>query len=233
MTFVRHIGKFHENFRAHWVKVQIIELGRTIGTGTAIDIGAGLSPYKATLENANFHYFSQDSNSYKPFEKNFSGLQNSKWDYPTHTFVCDILDTPTELQYDLVLCTEVLEHVPDPVAAFKHLSALMKPGGYLLITVPFNSMMHQAPNWFSAGLSPWWFTYWGHKMHLQIVKLEISGDYIDVMTQEFRRLFDIRISTQILKVFVNWLQRFRASVPSDILSSGACGTLVLMQSKIE
>ena len=231
--FVRHVGKLHEIFRSHWVKVQIFELGRMIGKGTVIDIGAGLSPYKATLETANFRYYSQDSTSYKPQEDESLGLQNPKWDYPAHTFVCDILDTPTDVKYDVVLCTEVLEHVPDPVASIKHLSTLIKPNGYLLVTVPFNSMMHQAPYWFSAGLSPWWFTHWARDMHLEIVKIEISGDNIDVMCQEFRRLFDTRISTKILKIFVKWLQGFRRWVPEDILSSGANGTLVLLQRRIE
>lgn len=39
-------------------------------------------------------------------------------------------------QFDLVHCTEVLEHVTDTVAFAKHLARLTKPGGYLFLTTP-------------------------------------------------------------------------------------------------
>lgn len=51
-------------------------------------------------------------------------------------------------QFDIVLCTEVLEHLEDPVKALKEIERVSKK--YVLITVP---------------LEPWWtlfnFTQWG------------------------------------------------------------------------
>ncbi len=38
--------------------------------------------------------------------------------------------------YDLVYCTEVIEHVTDPVAFAKHLARLTAPGGHLFLTTP-------------------------------------------------------------------------------------------------
>lgn len=38
--------------------------------------------------------------------------------------------------FDLVLCTEVLEHVPDPVAALRGLRRLLAPGGTLVLSTP-------------------------------------------------------------------------------------------------
>ncbi len=38
--------------------------------------------------------------------------------------------------FDTVICSEVLEHIPDDVAAFKELYRVLKPGGHLIITVP-------------------------------------------------------------------------------------------------
>jgi len=201
------------------VRVNIIELSQSTGGGSVIDIGAGLSPHKNILEKNGFSYHSQDFNLYEPLVEP-TGLQNEKWEYPEHDFVCDILEMPTDAKFDLVVCTEVLEHVPDPVASFELLSRLVKPNGYILITVPFNSMMHQAPHWYAAGLSPFWFQYWSKKLDLKIVKLEISGDYVDVMTQEFKRLFDARIPWRILKPLVNLLQKYRKRLPDSILTSG-------------
>jgi SAM-dependent methyltransferase len=38
--------------------------------------------------------------------------------------------------FDLVLCTEVLEHIDDDAAAIDELRRVLAPGGWLLITVP-------------------------------------------------------------------------------------------------
>ena len=39
-------------------------------------------------------------------------------------------------RFDLVLATDVIEHVDDDVAALRELRRVLRPGGYLLITVP-------------------------------------------------------------------------------------------------
>ncbi|MDM7973896.1 MAG: bifunctional 2-polyprenyl-6-hydroxyphenol methylase/3-demethylubiquinol 3-O-methyltransferase UbiG [candidate division Zixibacteria bacterium] len=36
--------------------------------------------------------------------------------------------------YDLVSCTEVLEHVPDPAAVVRHIGALARPGGWVFLS---------------------------------------------------------------------------------------------------
>lgn len=39
-------------------------------------------------------------------------------------------------RYDLILFLDVLEHLPDPVAALQHARRLLAPGGTVLVTVP-------------------------------------------------------------------------------------------------
>lgn len=41
-----------------------------------------------------------------------------------------------ESQYDIVVCSEVLEHLEDQQAAFGHLAGLVKPGGWLILSCP-------------------------------------------------------------------------------------------------
>lgn len=38
--------------------------------------------------------------------------------------------------FDIVICTEVLEHIPDDKKAAKEILRVLKPGGFLLLTVP-------------------------------------------------------------------------------------------------
>lgn len=39
-------------------------------------------------------------------------------------------------QFDLIVIRDVIEHIPNKDAAFRHLSALLKPGGFLYMTFP-------------------------------------------------------------------------------------------------
>jgi SAM-dependent methyltransferase len=47
---------------------------------------------------------------------------------------------------DAVLCMEVLEHVHDHVAALEEFARVLKPGGTLLLSMPFMYPVHDAPH---------------------------------------------------------------------------------------
>ena len=44
--------------------------------------------------------------------------------------------------FDLIVCTEVLEHTLNPFNAVKEIKRILKPGGFIFITVPFNFRIH-------------------------------------------------------------------------------------------
>lgn len=232
MSFLRFKDVSHEAFRSHWIRTKIIHLANPMISPTVIDIGAGLSPHKELLRDQGFSYHSQDFNQYIPSDQKVMGLQNENWEYPIHDFICDLLNTPTNVKYDLVLCTEVLEHVPDPVAALKLLRELVKPGGHVLVTVPFNSIMHQAPYWYSAGLSPYWFQHWASEFNFEIKELVVSGDYFDAMLHEIKRVVEINLKPSRLRGILKFARPLRKRIPEEILNSGGCGTLVLLQAPL-
>ena len=56
--------------------------------------------------------------------------------------------------FDIILMTEVLEHLHDPGTALKELARILSPDGRLLITFPFMWMLHELPtDYFSFPLS--------------------------------------------------------------------------------
>jgi SAM-dependent methyltransferase len=56
--------------------------------------------------------------------------------------------------FDLVVATEVLEHVPDPKAAASEITRVLRSGGRAIITVPFLYPLHEIPNDYHR-FTPW------------------------------------------------------------------------------
>lgn len=46
-------------------------------------------------------------------------------------------------RYDVIMCTEVLEHVQHPFMAVVNLWRMLRPGGSVYITTPFNFFIHE------------------------------------------------------------------------------------------
>ena len=51
-----------------------------------------------------------------------------------------------EEKFDLILCTNVLEHIFDSKTAIKNLNYLLKEKGHLVVSVPFIYPLHDEPN---------------------------------------------------------------------------------------
>ena len=153
-----------------------------------LDVGAGTGRMKNLCTGLGFRYMAQDFAGYLPSDSP-PGLQNNEWEYTQLDFQCDVLELPEDIDAQVVLCIEVLEHVPDPFKVFQKLFSVAKPGGLIVVTVPFLSLMHQAPSFFSSGLSPYWFITNGEKIGYQEIEVEVHGDYFDLMRQETERVF--------------------------------------------
>lgn len=57
-------------------------------------------------------------------------------------------------QYDLVVCSQVLEHLWNLDSAFHSISKLCNPGGHIWINCPTSNMAHGSPEYYSAGYAP-------------------------------------------------------------------------------
>lgn len=86
--------------------------------------------------------------------------------------------------FNLVICTEVLEHVANPFAAAIEINRILKPGGKAYITTPFNFRIH--------GPLPdnWRFTIHGLRQlfsHMEILSIEeVMTEGRDLMPIHYR-----------------------------------------------
>lgn len=96
-----------------------------------LDAGAGDERYKPIF--AHTRYESAD----------FAAAESMT--YGNLTYVCDLTRVPVEdARFDAIICTQVLEHVPDPIAVLNELNRILKMDGLLFLTTPlfFEEHMH-------------------------------------------------------------------------------------------
>ncbi len=181
LKFFDLIGKDADDVRVNWVVGQI----NNIPSGQRIlDAGAGELRFKQYC--GHLEYVAQDFGEYDG-NGDGAGLQTGAWDNTRLDIVSDIVKIPVEdNSFDVVLCTEVLEHIPDAVSAIREFSRILKPGGILLITAPFNSLTHFAPYHF-CGYNSYWYKHHLPLMGLEIGALEPNGSWFEFVAQELRR----------------------------------------------
>lgn len=99
--------------------------------GRVIDVGAGTWEFPRHLFQDVCEYTTTDH-----------------FEHPNVDVVCDIYELSDVLSldtYDFAICTEVIEHTARPWLVVGQLHALLKPGGHLLLSTPFNFHLHGDP----------------------------------------------------------------------------------------
>ncbi len=135
----RKVAKQYAGTRAYWMRspagISLLKtteyaLEKYTSGGDFLDAGAGKLAYRSLLKEYADTYTSCD------FQKV----------HPELDVVTDIEKMSFKSKkFDLVFCSQVLEHVPHPWLALGEMYRVLKPSGTAIITVPMLGYIHNAP----------------------------------------------------------------------------------------
>lgn len=183
-------------FRNSWVKEKLIHIDSGL---TILDAGCGPQQYRKYCEH--LIYKSQDFGEYDGLGNN-DGLQNKEWNYGKLDYVGDIWDIKEKDEtFDVVLCTEVFEHIPFPNETMKEFSRLLKNGGKLILSAPFCSIPHQSPYYFYNGFSKYWYEKMAELNGFEIIEITQNGNPTEYVIQELIRLGENKFKMAFIAVF--------------------------------
>jgi SAM-dependent methyltransferase len=123
-----------------WLAEEARRAHADLGRYRVLDVGCGQKPYLPLFEPFADEYVGVD-----PVENPVADLRGSVEDLPVE-----------DDRYDVVVCSQVLEHCDDPAQAVRELRRVTAPGGRVLATTHGVHVYHPSPTdfwrWTHAGL---------------------------------------------------------------------------------
>lgn len=173
----------HKNF---------IKFGEKYIKGLILDVGSGYSPFKKYIKNGNV--ISVDSNS-----------------DVNPDIVGSIYSLPfKDNTFDGIICTDVLEHLEDPVIGVKEMKRVLKVNGYIYITVPMLWCLHYEPKDFFR-FTKYGITYILEKEGFKIEKVIPVGKIFSYLAARICEKFYNMINKIIF--FLPKQNRFIVTIP--------------------
>lgn len=169
--------------------------------GVLVDIGCGTKPY-APL--------------FAPHVVSHIGVDLA--DSPHGCEQVDVVGTAyettlTDCSADVILCSEVLEHLEEPGAAFTEFHRVLKPGGVLLLTTPFIWPIHEQPRDFYR-YTEYGLRYLSERAKLDVLDVRPLGGFVRTSAQmlatqlhRYRRFIILRPFLSVLVFTTLWLAK--------------------------
>ena len=159
---VHHLGRFIRGQIAARLRPEM----------TVLDVGCGEQPLRALVEVGGGRYVSADV------------VQNARG---TVDHLCPITALPIAAgAVDLILCTEVMEHVPETQPALCELARVLRPGGWIILTTSLLYPLHEEPHDF-VRLTPFQIERCAAEAGLEVVEMERAGNEFEVLASFYGR----------------------------------------------
>lgn len=181
MTTSPHLSDlvgFNRLHRDAWVA----QMAQKLPAGTRLlDVGAGPCRYRPLF--AHCRYEAQDFAQYTAADDAYRN-----WKYGELDYICDAASIPVpDGSFGAVLCTEVIEHVPEPMHVIQEISRILAPGGSAFITAPLCSGLHQQPYHFYGGFTPHFYNLYLPQYGLEVIAIQPNGGFFRFLLQEIHR----------------------------------------------
>lgn len=208
------------NFSAYMRNAWIAGKADSLKAGSIVlDVGAGEGQYRKFFSHC--EYKTQDFCQYKGTT---TGSQIENWTYNHIDYVSDIKEIPvSDASFDAIICTEVLEHVPEPIDALRELSRILVPGGKLFLTAPLGSGLHQQPFHYYGGYSPHFYEKFLKEFGFEILEIKPVGGLLKHVGQELHRAGRVleerapdRLSAFKKFLLMTWLPLYLGNLDEEV-----------------
>ena len=210
--------------RTNFIRKELLSLSPGL---KILDAGAGSQMYKKFCSH--LIYKSQDFGQYINDEKqNINAKEKNQifksYEYGDIDYLGNIWDIQEDNNFfDVILCTEVFEHIPYPIETVKEFSRLLKKNGKLILTAPSNCLRHFDPYYYYSGFSDRWYEKILTENNFKILSLKPVGDYYRWLGVEMARTamshsFFAKII--LLPSFLYFFLKKRTKLSTDTLCMG-------------
>ena len=177
--------------------------------GAVLDVGCGQKPYRAYIPAVNYIGLEIDTPRSRATGQADAYFDGRLFPFPSGSF-------------DAVLCSQVFEHVFSPAEFLLEINRVLRPGGCLVLTVPFVWDEHEQPHDFAR------YSSFGLRAVLEKAGFEV--EMLKKSTADVRVLFQL-INAYIFKITwtrsrtVNLLSMLMLMAPFNFLGI-LCGHLL-------
>jgi len=156
-------------------KFMLRELRSSVRPGVKVaDVGCGEQPLRRTIEDLGGLY---------------TGIDVTQNAQRSVDIVADISALPVRAStFDVVLCSDVLEHLRTPTQALAELSRVLRAGGSLVLSVPFAYPLHEVPHDYLR-FTPYWFAMWAEPNGFTVARSERLGHELEVLSTVWGHLW--------------------------------------------
>jgi SAM-dependent methyltransferase len=120
-----------------------------------LEVGCGLGYLTYSLNKANYNTVGLDIS--------LNAIEKARQNFGDYYECADVFDysVSNKKRYDVIILTEVIEHIIDPVSFIKNLLDMLTDGGEIIITTPNKDSSYNAGEYWDTELPPvhlWWFS---------------------------------------------------------------------------